>query len=113
MVQVALKASREEGDDVVTPAAVLAEQYRGGRHDQLIDACLGRYGGIRVVETTRALARRIGNILARAGQGSADHVDATVVAVASLADQATIITSDPRDMSALVGDLPGIRVVPI
>ncbi|MDR1119041.1 MAG: hypothetical protein LBL01_07090 [Bifidobacteriaceae bacterium] len=95
------------------PAAVLAEQYRGGGHDQLVDACLGRHTGILIVDTTRTLARRVGNILARAGRGSADHVDATVVAVASRAGESVIATSDPDDMRALAAGLPGITVVPV
>src|SRR6478752_6728618 len=77
-VHAALKAAVEIGADVMVPAAVLAEQYRGGHHDQVVDSCLGRFSGIDVADTTRLLARRIGNILARARRGSEDHVDAAV-----------------------------------
>ncbi|MFT4187770.1 MAG: hypothetical protein QM621_04240 [Aeromicrobium sp.] len=109
-VHAALVAAVEAEADVLVPAAVLAEQYRGGRHDQVVDSCLGRYSGIEVVDTTRALARITGHVLARAGRGSADHVDATVVAVALSARDAVIATGDVADLTALAGDLPGVSV---
>lgn len=109
-VHAALRAAVETGADVLVPAAVLAEQYRGGRHDQLVDACLGSHTGIEVVDTTRSLARRVGNLLARAGRGSADHVDATVVATAITAGGGLILTSDPDDISALADGIVGITV---
>ena len=109
-VQAALRAAVEVGAEVLVPAAVLAEQYRGGRDDQIVDSCLGRYSGIEVRDTTRQLARRIGNVLARVGRGSADHVDATVVAVAVTAGGGVIVTGDPDDMEALAAGLPGIGV---
>lgn len=109
-VHAALRAAVETGSDVLVPAAVLAEQYRGGQHDQIVDSCLGRYTGIEVADTTRNLARAIGNLLARAGRGSADHVDATVVAVAVSAGGAVIATGDPDDIAALAANLVGITV---
>lgn len=109
-VHAALTAAAETGTAVVVPAAVLAEQYRGGRHDQVVDSCLGRHTGIEVTDTTRALARTIGNLLARAGRGSADHVDASVVAVALAAGGGVIVTGDPDDLDALSGGLPGVTI---
>lgn len=107
----ALRVSLRRGEDVVVPAAVLAELYRGGKHDQSVDACLSRYFSIVVVDTDRSLARRIGNVLARAGRGSADHVDASVVAVAAQAGDAVIATADVDDIAALAAGLPGVRVL--
>jgi hypothetical protein len=109
-IHAALKAASEVGADVVVPAAVLAEQYRGGRHDQVVDSCLGRLTGIAVADTTRPLARRVGNLLARAGRGSSDHVDATVVAVAIALGGGVIATGDPNNLEALAAAFPGVVV---
>lgn len=112
-VHAALKAAVLTNSSVVVPAAVLAEQYRGGRHDQIVDSCLGRETGIAVVDTDRALARAIGNLLARAGRGSSDHVDASVVAAALRLGGGVIITGDPSDLTDLSDGLPGIRIEPL
>jgi len=112
-VLAALQAALELGNDVVVPAAVLAEQYRGGRHDHLVDACLSRYSAIEVVDTTRSLAKSVGNILARAGLGSAHHVDATVVAVAVREGGGLVMTSDPKDIETLAAGLVGVSVHPL
>lgn len=109
-VHAALKAALKTGSEVMVPAAVLAEQYRGGKDDQITDSCLGRFTGIEVADTTRQLARSIGNLLARAGRGSAGHVDATVVAVAVAAGGGVIATGDRDDIEALGADLVGIRI---
>lgn len=109
-IHAALKAAVEQGSDVLVPAAVLAEQYRGGGHDQITDSCLGRFTGVDVVDTTRALARRVGNLLARAGRGSEDHVDATVVAVAIAAGGGVIATGDLEDIGALAEGIIGVTV---
>lgn len=100
-VRAALVAAVAERIDVLVPAAVLAECYRGRQHDQTIDACLTREGGIGIVDTDRALARRVGHLLAAAGRGSADHVDATVVAACAIAGGGLILTGDVDDLGAL------------
>lgn len=109
-VLTALRAAERSNVDVLVPAAVLAEQYRGGRHDQAVDSCLGRHRGIDVVDTTRELARRIGNLLARAGMDSEHHVDATVVATAVAAGGGLILTSDVDDLEHLAGGAVGVEV---
>ena len=106
----ALVAAYERGDSVVVPAAVLSELYRGGGHDQVVDSRPGRFPGVAVVDTTRELARSIGNLLARAGRGSADHVDAAVVATAAQAGGGVIATGDVDDIVAISDGLPRIRV---
>lgn len=109
VVRAALRAALETEARVVVPAAVLAELYRGGTHDQIVDSCLGR-NTIGVVDTTKQLARQVGNLLARAGRGSRDHVDATVVAAAVSHGGGVILTSDVGDISALADGLIGITV---
>jgi len=75
---------------------------------------LARYPGIEVKDTTRSLARTIGAILARAGLGSAHHVDATVVAVGVTSPGAAVIlTSDPDDITLLAAGDPTIAVFPV
>lgn len=106
-----VRAAERMGAEIVVPAAVLAEQYRGSGHDQALDACLARYPGIRVVDTTRSLARRIGNLLASVKAGSEHHVDAAVVAVALAQGGGVILTSDPGDLSRLADASPVVTVV--
>lgn len=106
-----VRAFLNKGREVVVPAAVLAELYRGGRHDQVVDSCLSRFPSIGVVETDRRLARGIGRILARTGRSSADHVHASVVAVAALSGGGVIVTGDVDDISALAHGIRGVRVV--
>ena len=106
----ALKAALLADSDVFVPAAVLAEQYRGGRHDQLVDSCLSRWTSIQVADTDRSLARRVGNLLGRHGLGSEHHVDATVVATALAAGGGLILTSDLRDLERLADGAVGVLV---
>lgn len=109
-VRAALAAALAESTNVVVPAAVLAELYRGGGHDQTVDACLAREGGIAVAATDRSLARRIGHLLATAGQGSEHHVDAAVVAVCAAAGGGVVLTGDPSDLLQLSGGSPAITI---
>ncbi|MGB6162622.1 MAG: hypothetical protein WCF33_16920 [Pseudonocardiaceae bacterium] len=39
---------------------ILAELYRGPRHNQFVDSCLSRETGVRILDTDRHLARLIG-----------------------------------------------------
>ena len=112
-IRAALRGAWEAHANVQIPAAVLAEQYRGGPHDQVVDSYLGRTTGLEVVATTRPLARHIGHLLARAGRGSDDHVDATVVAATVAAGGGVIATGDPDDFNALVHGLAGITLVDV
>ncbi len=109
-VRAALTAALAEAADVVVPAAVLAELYRGRGLDQSIDACLAREGGIAVAPTDRSLARRMGHLLAAVGRGSAHHVDAAVVAVCAAAGGGVVLTADPADLSELSAGSPAITV---
>ncbi len=109
-VRAALAAALAEGVEVLVPAAVLSECYRGSRHDAAIDGCLSRQGGIGMVPTDRSLARRIGHLLASAGWGSEHHVDAAVVATCATAGGGVILTVDTSDLSALTPAGSGIVV---
>jgi len=95
-------AALQTDSDVVVPAAVLSELYRGDGYDAALDACLKRYPGIEVIDTDRRLARTVGHLLANRSLGSAHHVDACVVAAAISAGGGVILTCDPDDMEQLV-----------
>ena len=68
--------------DVIVPAVILAELYRGAGHNQAVDACLARETGIRVRDTDRPLARLVGGVLTGAKADSRYLADAHVVAAA-------------------------------
>lgn len=106
----ALRAAINENAAVLTPAAVLAELYRGSPHDAAIDSLLSRTPAIRIAATDRSLARIIGGLLTSAGRSSADHVDATVVATAITAGGGLILTADPDDIRAIAAGEQGIEV---
>ena len=112
-VHTAVRAAANADRPIVVPAAVLAEQYRGGRHDALIDSCLRRYDGVRVVDTTRPLARTVGNLLARAGMACEHHVDATVVATAIAYGGGVILTSDVDDLKKIAAGHVNVVVEPV
>lgn len=112
-IRAALRGAWEANASVQVPAAVLAELYRGGGHDQVVDGYLGRESGIEVIPTTRQLARVIGHVLARAGRESADHVDASVVAAVLATGGGVIATADPTDFAALTDSLPAVTVLAI
>lgn len=80
-----MRAADRLGRDVVVPTVILAELYRGPRHNQLVDSCLSRETGVRTRDTDQRLARLIGGVLAGAGDlgrapggrqiGRGDHAD--------------------------------------
>lgn len=109
----ALTAARDNNWDVVVPAAVLAELYRGSQQQQSIDAALSAYSDITVAATDQPLARHIGSLLAQAGVGSEHHVDATVVAVALAAGGGLVVTGDLDDLQLLAAYAPGVAVEPL
>lgn len=97
--------------DVVVPAVVLAELYRGPRHNQLVDACLSRETGLRVRTTDRSLARLVGGVLVGASAGSGDMVDAHVVAVAVETGGGVVMTGDVGDLERLAATHRSVVVV--
>ncbi len=54
-VRAALEAARRLEREVIVPAVVLAELYRGPQHNQTVDACLSRETAIYVRDTGRSL----------------------------------------------------------
>ncbi len=109
-MRAALAAAGAERTDVLVPAAVLSECYRGPQDDPAIDACLSREGGMGVVPTDRPLARRVGHLLASAGRGSEHHMDATVVASCAMAGGGLVLTGDVSDLGGLAPPGGGIVV---
>jgi predicted nucleic acid-binding protein len=110
VVHSAPETAQELGSPIYIPAAVLAELYRGGSFNQQIDSFLARFPAVEVVVTDRILAKTIGGVLAKAGRGSADHVDASVVAVAINEGGGVILTADVSDFSALTAGMVAIKV---
>jgi predicted nucleic acid-binding protein len=112
-VRAALEAARLLARDVVTPAVILAEVYRGPRHNQVVDSCLSRETGISVRSTDREFARLVGGILASAGADSSDMADAHAVAAAVETGGGVILTADEADLLSLADAYPTIQVVAI
>ena len=107
-----LQAAKDEGVPVFVPAAVLQEQYRGGKYTQAVDAFLSRYGdALTIVPTDRELARQAGALQGKLRLDSRHHVDAAIVAIAWRSGGAVILTSDPDDINLLATGLSGIKVV--
>jgi len=112
-VKAAMAAALRLRRDVVTPAVVLAELYRGPMHSQLVDALLGRETAIAVRDTDRALARLVGGVLSSASAGSEDMVDAHVVAAAVESGGGTVLTGDPDDIERLAAGYPHVHVTTV
>ncbi len=109
-MQALLTAATRRNDDILIPAAVLAELYRGAR-TRTVDTGLKRHPAWAIEPTTQSLARLVGQILHTAGRTSRDHVDACVVAVTIEQGGGNVITADPADMMALAGDNPAVNIV--
>ena len=112
-VRAAITAAVRLQRDVIVPAVVLAEMYRGQHHSQTVDACLSRETGLRVRDTDRSLARLVGGVLHRARVGSEYIVDAHVVAAALEAGGGICLTGDPDDLGVLGASYPHVTVVDI
>lgn len=112
-VRAALEAARRLRRDVVAPAVILAELYRGPGHNQVVDACLSRETGISIRDTDRPLARLVGGVLHAVRAGSQDMADAHVVAAAVHAGGGVVLTADPRDLRRLAAPYPNVQVVAV
>lgn len=109
----ALEAARRLQRDVLVPAVILAELYRGPRHNQIVDACLSRETGISIRDTDRSLARLVGGVLAAARSRSDRLADAHAVAAAVEAGGGVIVTADEDDITQLAAPYPNIHVTAI
>lgn len=102
-----IQRARELGAEVVVPVVVVGETTRGsGPRDATVNRVLKAVGEIpAAVEQT---GRTAGALLAAAG--SAETVDAFVVAEAVLRQVAQILTGDPDDLRPLADGHAGVRI---
>ena len=112
-VRAAMVAAVRLQRDVVVPAVVLAEMYRGRQHNQVVDACLSRETGLLIRDTDRSLARLVGGVLAGAGAGSEHMVDAHVVATAVESGGGVCLTVDANDLVSLSASYAHVTVIDI
>jgi predicted nucleic acid-binding protein len=112
-VRAAIEAARRLHRDVITPAVILAELYRGRGHNQVVDACLSRESFIDVRDTDREFARYVGGVLTAARADSSDLADAHAVAGAVEAGGGVILTGDQDDLERLAAPYPNVHVAPI
>ena len=91
----ALIHGRPAGAQVVVPASVLAQVWRGGPQARLSRLLRG---DVQVAALDEAAARAVGALLR--ASGTRDIADAQVVLVARQ-HKAAIVTSDPDDLRAL------------
>jgi len=119
VVRAYLEAAQRRGYGIRVPAAVLAEQYRGGRFDQALDAFLAREeyvgperkpNGLKIADTDKWLARYVGNLLAMAQRSSGDHVDACVVATCMTNGGGYVLTTDEDDIPVLASNAIGVAI---
>lgn len=110
-VRAALRAAVRLRREVVVPSVILAELYRGPRHNPLVDACLSRETGIRVRDTDRTLARLVGGVLAAAQVRSEHLADAHVIAVAVELGGGLVLTTDPDDLGRLAASYGNVTVI--
>lgn len=90
-----IKAARRFGRPPLTHGGIVAQVWRGGTGRQARLAAALR--STRVAPLDDALGRSAGLLLARSGL--VDAIDAALVALCSDGDE--ILTSDPRDLTAL------------
>ena len=112
-VRAALEAARRLNRNVIAPAVILAELYRGPGRNQLVDVCLSRNSWIEVRETDRPFAKYVGAVLGAARADSSDMADAHVVAAAVEAGGGVVLTGDESDLRRLAASYPNVQVAPI
>lgn len=112
-VRAAIEAARRLRRDIVTPAVILAELYRGRGQNQIVDSCLSRESFIDVRDTDREFARYVGGVLGGARADSSDLGDAHTVAVAVEAGGGLILTTDEDDLKRLSAPYPNVNIAKI
>ncbi|MEW6153559.1 MAG: PIN domain-containing protein [Actinomycetota bacterium] len=105
----ALTAALEAGAEVSVPAVVVAETVRGGPADAPVNRVLKAVGEIDA--TDEPVGRTAGRLLG--GTGSTATVDAVVVATATEAGGAVILTGDAGDLGVLAADEPQVVIAPV
>ena len=110
-VKAAMRAAAESGADVVVPTVVLAELYRSSGRNAAINSMLSReQADLRLRDTDRSLASFVGGVLAAAGAGTEDIVDAHCVATVVEQGRGVVLTSDPTDLTRLAAPYPTVTV---
>jgi predicted nucleic acid-binding protein len=109
-----LERARELDADVIVSAATIAEVVRGVPGDAKVNRILRTAD---VVAADEAMGRSAGVLLGRAQCRST--VDALVAATASAAvkrlsaSRCIVLSSEPGDLRALLGDDPAMQIVPV
>lgn len=100
-----VRASWRRNAEVVTAASALAEVLRGGPRDAKVHRVLKQ---VTVVPIDKALGRRAGELLGKAGLSGHEHaLDALLAAVAlGQPRPVVLLTSDPSDLARLTAE-PG------
>jgi hypothetical protein len=89
----------------------LTEVLRGSSRDAGVHRVLKK---VDIVPLTRELGRSAGELLGASGLPATASIDAMVVATALVQTRPVmILTSDPDDLSALVGGAPGVGILHI
>ncbi len=96
-----MEAARGHGRNLVVPAGVVAQVWRGGPRQARLARFLAARG-VEVEVLTDAGAKTSGVVCGQAG--TADVVDASVV-VAARRHQATVVSSDRADLKVLDPDI--------
>jgi predicted nucleic acid-binding protein len=113
-VRHAMSAALRLRRDVVVPTVILAELYRGGGRNQMVDALLSREEkALLLRDTDRVLARLVGGVLSVASAGSCDLADAHVVATAVEAGGGVVLTGDVTDLSRLADPFRTVVIEPL
>lgn len=112
-VRIAMEAAADLQRDVIVPAVITAELYRGRARSRALDACLSREPGLQVRRTDLPFARLVGGVLTGARASSEHLADAHAVAAAVEAGGGVILTGDEDDLTMLAGPYPNIMVEPL
>lgn len=105
--QAVLEAIERRAGYAIVPAPVLAETSRTRARRAAVDRVLRR---VQVVPTDRAIAETAGVLLEAAGMGSANAIDAFVVATAAQTPAAVVLTADADDLGPLAASLRHVEV---
>jgi ABC-type molybdenum transport system ATPase subunit/photorepair protein PhrA len=101
-----LKVAARQRIEMVLPSLVLAQVWRDGSRQAVLSRML-RTPGLVEARLRHEDAKRVGELLRESG--TTDVADAHVVVLAGRL-RASVITSDPDDISKLNAELPLIRV---
>jgi predicted nucleic acid-binding protein len=114
IAQAWLQRARELDADLVVSAVTLAELVRGQPRDAAVNRVVK---AAEVMPADEQLARAAGRLL---GNADSDATIDALVGATALAAQArhdgarcVVLTSDPGDLAALLGDRPAVQIVAV